>query len=273
MAALDAKLRALPVTGPDRVARCARYDNDRPHFVLKAGRPHLLLFEKITGFKDSPSVNAAQAMFVDMAARKGWDIAITDKAGVFTPASLARFDAVVWNNVSGDVLTLSQRRAFRSYIEKGGGFVGVHGSGGDPVYFWDWYADRLLGARFKGHPMHPQFQDARIVVEDKDNPAAAHLPGEWTMKDEWYSFNSNPRSAGVHVIATLDESSYDPKSEGLAMGDHPIAWTNRVGRGKVFYSAIGHRPETYADPHYVAMIEDALIWMVKPKKSTLVRQR
>lgn len=273
LAGLDSKLRALPVTARDGVVRCARYDNERPRFALKRGRPHLLLFEKITGFKDAASVNAAHAMFVEMAARKGWDVAVTDKAGAFTPASLARFDAVIWNNVSGDVLTLSQRRAFRSYLENGGAFVGVHGSGGDPVYFWDWYADRLIGARFKGHPMHPQFQEARIKVEDKNNPAAAHLPPEWTMKDEWYSFKTNPRSAGVHVIATLDEGSYDPKSEGLAMGDHPIAWTNRIGRGKIFYSAIGHRPETYSDPHYVAMIEDALGWMVKPKKSALVRQR
>jgi type 1 glutamine amidotransferase len=212
-------------------------------------------------------------MFMDMAARKGWDMAVTDRAGVFTPASLARFDAVIWNNVSGDVLTLSQRRAFRSYIEKGGGFVGVHGSGGDPVYFWNWYTDRLLGARFEGHPMHPQFQDARIVVGDKGNPAAAHLPTEWRMKDEWYSFKSNPRSIGAHVIATLDESSYDPASEGLAMGDHPIAWTNRIGRGTMFYSAIGHRPETYVNPHYVAMIEDALGWIVDRRKSAAAARK
>jgi len=172
---------------------------------------------------------------------------------------------VIWNNISGDVLTLSQRRAFRSYLENGGGFAAVHGSGGDPAYFWDWYTDRLLGARFKGHPMHPQFQDARIVVEDKANPAAAHLPADWTMKDEWYSFATNPRTIGADVIATLDESSYDPKSEGLAMGDHPIAWTNRIGKGRMFYSAIGHRPETYSNPHYVAMIEDALGWIVRRK--------
>lgn len=264
---LDSKLRALPVTAADRLARCARYDNERPHFALRTGRPHLLLFEKITGFKDSASVDAAHAMFLAMAKRKGWDVAVTDAAGVFTPASLARFDAVIWNNVSGDVLTLSQRRAFRTYVEKGGGFVGVHGSGGDPVYFWDWYTDRLLGARFEGHPMRPQFQNARIVVDDKRNPAAANLPTEWRMKDEWYSFKSNPRSNRAQVIATIDESSYDPASEGLAMGDHPIAWTNRIGRGKMFYSAIGHRPETYSDPHYVAMIEDALSWIVERKKS------
>lgn len=266
LADLDAKLRAIPVSDADRVARCGRYDDDRPRFSLTPGRPHLLLFEKINGFKDPPGFNAAHAMFIALAAKKGWDIAVTDKGGAFTPAILARFDAVIWNNISGDVLTLSQRRAFRSYIEHGGAFVGVHGSGGDPVYFWNWYADRLLGARFAGHPHSPQFQEARIVVEDRANPAAAHLPAEWAMKDEWYSFKTNPRAAGADIIATLDEKSYhpnEPGSEPLAMGDHPIAWSNRIGKGRMFYSAIGHLPGSYSNPHYVAMIEDALTWIVE----------
>lgn len=70
----------------------------------------LLLIEKINGFRDSPSVAAAHA--------------------AFAPAILRRFDAVIWHNVSGDVLALSRRRAFQACI----GHVGVHGSAGDPVH-------------------------------------------------------------------------------------------------------------------------------------------
>ena len=65
--AIDAELRALPVTAADKVARCVSYDNERPTFDLPAGKPHLLLFEKINGFKDEPSVNAAHAAFLAMA--------------------------------------------------------------------------------------------------------------------------------------------------------------------------------------------------------------
>jgi uncharacterized protein len=50
----------------------------------------------------------------------------------FNAADLKRFDAVVWNNVSGDVLTIPQRSDFKAYIENGGGFAGFHGSAGDP---------------------------------------------------------------------------------------------------------------------------------------------
>jgi type 1 glutamine amidotransferase len=265
---IDAELRKLPITAADKRARCERYDNDAPKLSLPAGRPNplrprLLLFEKMTGFRDDPGVNAAHAAFVAMAGRKGWALVSTDKAGVMTPASLRRFDAVIWNNVSGDVLTLAQRRAFRDYIEHGGGFVGVHGSAGDPVYFWDWYADTLIGARFAGHPITGQFQDAKVVIDDIAHPVAQGLPAAWTMKDEWYSFHSSPRAAGAHVIATLDETTYDPAGwpgQELHMGDHPIAWTNCVGAGRMFYSAIGHLPGSYSEPHVVTLLEQGVAY-------------
>ncbi len=268
---IDARLRKLPVTDADRLARCARYDNDVPALKLQPGKPHILLFEKINGFKDEPSVNAAHAAFVDMARRKGWNLVTTDKAGAINPMTLKQFDAVVWNNVSGDVLTLSQRAAFRQFLESGGGFVGVHGSAGDPSYFWDWYADKLIGARFEGHPMSPQFQEARIAV-DKANSLAAGLPAEWRMTDEWYSFSTNPRKAGAKVILSLDESTYNPvgpMNVDLRMGDHPLAWTNCIGNGRMFYSAIGHRPETYSQPEYVTLLETALAWAVADRKACL----
>ncbi len=270
VAELDKELRALPVTAADKVARCARYDNNVPAFTLPKGKRHVLLFEKINGFKDTPSVDAAHAAFLAMATRKGFSIVSTEKAGVFNAKSLSQFDAIVWNNISGDVLTLSQRKAMQDYLVKGGSFIGVHGTAGDPVYFWDWYPDVLIGARFKMHPMAPQFQEARVAVESA-HPLAAGLPAEWRMTDEWYSFSTNPRSSGSKVIATLDESTYKPVGMmglDLRMGDHPIAWTHCIGKGRVFYSAIGHRPETYSEPHYVQMLENAVDWAAGPKTCT-----
>ena len=153
---------------------------------------------------------------------------------------------------------------------------GVHGTAGDPVYFWDWYVDTLLGARFLAHPMNPQFQDARVVVEDRTGEIGKVLPAEWTMNEEWYSFKTNPRKTGAHVIATLDESTYKPVGMmgiDLKMGDHPIAWTNCIGKGRMFYSAIGHRPEGYAHPTYVAMLEAAVAWAAGDKLACASRNR
>jgi type 1 glutamine amidotransferase len=267
LAAVDRQLGAVPVTTDDKIARCARYDMTPPHLSVPKGYPRVLLFEKINGFRDGPSVEAAHAAFVSMARRKGWALVTTDNGAALSSETLRQFDAVIWNNVSGDVLTLGQRRAFRNWMEHGGGFVGVHGTAGDPVYFWDWYVDDLLGARFQAHPMNPQFQTARVRIDDSDHPVAQGLPAQWDMNDEWYSFKTNPRASGARVIATLDEGTYKP--EGMAgmdlrMGDHPIAWSRCIGtgnaRGRMFYSAIGHRPERYGDAVYVRMLEQAVGW-------------
>ncbi len=265
LAKLDSALNSLPVSAADKVARCARYDNDVSKVEkAKQGQLRVLLFEKINGFKDVPSVDAARAMVKEMAMRKGWAVTTTEMGGTFNPVTLKKFDLVLWNNISGDVLSLSQRKAFKSWMEKGGGFVGLHGTAGDPTYFWDWYVDTLLGARFEGHPTDPQFQDATVRMEKTPSGIGSNLPAVFTMKDEWYSFSKSPRLNGAHVIATLDESTYKQTSKfggNLIMGaDHPIAWTRCVGNGRMFYSAIGHRPEMYTLADNVSLVEQAIAW-------------
>lgn len=265
LAKLDRALRAAPITAADKRARCARYDEDPLVTLPPPGRPALLVFQKITGFRDGPSVEAGERALREIAAAKGWSVVVTDRGGAITPSTLRHFDAVVWNNVSGDVLTLRQRAALRRYVERGGGFVGIHGAGGDLAYFWDWYADTLLGARFKAHPTNPSFQDARVQVDRPGNAITAGLAPQWTMNDEWYSFTTNPRATGANVLLTIDERSYTPVGGGanIAMGDHPIAWSRCVGDGRAFYSAIGHRPETYADANNRRFLEQALVWAAR----------
>ena len=262
--ALDKKLRQLTVTDKDRRARCARYDNDVPALATDSATVNILVFNKINGFDHGPSVGAATAALQAIAKAKGWSVAVTDKGGAFNTETLDRFDVVVWNNISGDALTLSQRAAFKQYIEQGGGFLGIHGSGGDPIYFWNWYADTLLGARFIGHPMEPQFQDAGIAVENTASGIGASLKPGWSMKDEWYSFAKSPRGKAVTVVAILDESTYSPKGmfgQDLHMGeDHPIAWSRCVKNGRAFYTAIGHRPEVYSVKENITLLTDALAW-------------
>ncbi len=263
--ALNQKLTGLEVSDADRVARCARYDDEVPEFELAGAATRVLVFHKINGFDHGPSVTAATNAVKALGEQLGWDVAVTDKGGAFNPESLSAFDAVIWNNVSGDVLTLSQRKAFEDYVNGGGGFLGIHGSGGDSVHLWDWYVDTLLGARFIGHPMDPQFQVARVEVEKHPEGIGAALVPGWSMSDEWYSFANNPREGGAQVIATLDESTYQPTGRGgqdLRMGeDHPIAWSRCVGEGRALYSAIGHRPEVYHIPENLLLLRDALVWV------------
>jgi len=62
----------------------------------------------------------------------------------------------------------------------------------------------------------------------------------------------------VHVLATLDETSY---SGGKMGADHPIAWCQAIDGGRSWYTAMGHTSESYAEPlfrlHLLGGIESA----------------
>ena len=173
-------------------------------------------------------------------------------------------------DVSGDVLDPAQKQAFQSWLEAGGGWVGIHGSGGDPSYAWRWYVEELLGAQFVGHPMRPQFQQATLLVEDRTHPATRHLASRWVRTDEWYSFAESPRAQGARVLVRLDESSYRPVFDlglyerDLAMGeDHPVVWSHCPGDGRAFYSALGHQASAYAEPAHRELLEGAIAWAMR----------
>lgn len=243
------------------------YETEAPAVPTDLPRPAILVFSKTNGFRHEEAIPAANALFARLAADNGWGIYTTENGATFSPEILSRFDAVVFNNVSGDVFTPDQREAFKSFVENGGGFVGFHGSGGDNKYAWTWYVDELIGAQFIGHPMDPQFQQGTLRVEDNSHPATATLPAEWTREEEWYSFAASPRAQGYIVLLTLDETSYKPEGlmgQDLAMGaDHPMAWWHCQGRGRAFFSALGHKAEYYAEPQHVALLLGATRWALR----------
>jgi type 1 glutamine amidotransferase len=238
------------------------YETIPPQLPAQLPQPAILVFSKTNGFREDDAVLAANRALTGIAQKRGWSVFVTETGAVFNPGDLSRFKATIWNNTSGDVLTPQQKQAFRAYIENGGGFVGIHGAGGDPHYDWRWYVDTLLGAEFKGHPLHPQFQQAVIHIENPKDVTMAGLPVDWTRVDEWYSFEKSPRGK-VTVLATLDERTYSPRMfwKDISMGsDHPIMWKHCVGKGRVFYSALGHSAGTYQEPLHLHELENAIAW-------------
>jgi type 1 glutamine amidotransferase len=233
-----------------------------PDELGRGGRLAILLFSKTNGFRHTDAIPACERSVREIAARRGWQVFATENAAVFDAALLARFRVLVSNNATGDNWSAPQREAFRAWIERGGGFVGVHGAAGTRYRFWDWYTDVLLRARFVGHPVFPQLQRARVIVEDRAHPAMAQLGESFFHEDEWYTFERSARGPGVRVLARLDESSYRPRElwKSLAMGDHPIVWSHCPGAGRAFYSALGHAAATYARPEHERMLEGAIAW-------------
>lgn len=242
------------------------YDTEPP--TLPAfSKPAVLIFNKTNGFVHKDAIPVAEQVLAELVSANGWEPYVSRNAAVHSPELLAQFDVVIWNNVSGDVLTTDQRQSLKEWIESGGGWLGVHASGGDFSYEWDWYVNTLIGAQFIGHTMKPQFQDADVLVADASLPVTAHLPTPWRVpQEEWYAFGSNPRDKGYEVLLTLDESSYITVGKSFAGvdrmdGEHPIAWRHTLGSGRVVYSAIGHQAATYRISDYQEFLSRAMNWV------------
>ena len=204
----------------------------------------VLVFSKTAGYRHD-SIPAGIRAIRELGSASGFDVTATEDASAIT----ASYAAVVFLSTSGEVLDAARQAAFESYVEGGGGYVGVHAAA-DTGYDWPWYG-QLVGAWFK---THPEIQQARFVTEDRTHPATAHLPPVWTRTDELYDFRANPRGR-VRVLQTLDESSYT----GGGMGaDHPITWCHPQGRGRAFYTGLGHTTESYADPAFRALLLGAI---------------
>ena len=243
------------------------YEKVPPQLPADLPRPAILVFSKTNGFRHEEAIPAANALFEGFAKNNGWGYFQTENGATFSPESLARFDAVIFNNTSGDVFTPDQRAAFKGFLESGGGYVGIHAAGDNSHEAWGWYMTDLIGTTFTGHPMNPQFQKATVRAEDTTNPAMREVPAAWERVDEWYHFDKSPRRPGLTVLLTLDESTYPNKEifgTNLAMGkDHPIAWAHCVNKGRALYSAMGHQASAFAEPIHQAFLLGATKWALR----------
>jgi type 1 glutamine amidotransferase len=220
-----------------------------------AAQDRVLVFSKTAGFRHG-SIEDGIAMLQTQAGANGFVVETTEDATAFNAANLARFRAVVWLSTTGDVLNDSQQTAFQTWLEAGGGYVGVHASA-DCEYSWPWYGASVLGAG-AWFSNHPAIQTATVIRENATDASTAHLPPSYSFTDEWYNFRANPRPQAT-VLLRLDESSYSPG--GGAMGaDHPISWKRNVGLGRSWYTGLGHRSQTYADSGFQQHVLGGLQW-------------
>ncbi|HEV7975639.1 ThuA domain-containing protein [Amycolatopsis sp.] len=203
----------------------------------------VLVFSKTAGFRHD-SIPAGIQAVRDLGVANGFTVTATEDANLFNAGELAKYRAVVFMSTTGDVLNATQQTAFQSYVDGGGGYVGVHAAA-DTEYDWPYYG-QLVGAWFQSHPA---IQQATFRTEDRAHPATAHLGQSWSRSDELYNYRTNPRP-NVHVLQNLDESTYS----GGTMGDHPITWCHPQASGRSFYTGLGHTNESYSDGAFRALL-------------------
>ncbi len=248
------------------------YETEAPKIDFPANQPAVLLFSKSTGFRHSGSIDASKPIFTDLAKKNGWFLYETEEGGVFNAEQLAKFKVVIFNNSTGRVLNDEQQKALEQYIENGGSLMGIHGAG-DNSHHWDWYVENLLGAEFSHHPIKPQFQKTDVLLDSQaDSTITTQISQPWSHTDEWYVFFENPRKKGFNILYTINGDSIIPNgnmsflssNKNFGMGkDHPVAWCKQIGKGKTFYTSMGHDESVWKDPNFVKLIENGINWTMK----------
>jgi YVTN family beta-propeller protein len=155
------------------------------------------------------------------------------------------------------------QKAFEDYISQGkGGWIGFHHAsllGEFDGYPMDpWFSQFLGGIRFTSYI--PDFAKATVKIEDPAHPLAKGLPSSFVIeKEEWYTWSQSPRP-NVHVLATVDESSYVPERSIRMGGDHPVIWSNPHVKARNVYIFMGHHGGLFDNPNFVQLFQNAVFW-------------
>jgi len=204
------------------------------------------------GFRHE-SIETAEATIAEIAQRTGW-IAVTyardddDLQRLFTPAALAQTDLVLFLNTTGE-LPLPDRDAFLQWIEDGGAFIGAH-SASDTFHDYPPYLE-MLGGEFD---FHGPEENAAVFVEGAAHPATRSFLSPFVVFDEIYRFRRYDPSR-VQLLLSLHA---DPESGEPAL--LPLSWTRTQGRGRVFYTALGHRSEVWQSEWFRQHLMGAISW-------------
>lgn len=228
---------------------------------------HVLVIGETKGFEHD-SVSAAMVAIYQMGKQSGlWDTVLRTDTELLTKKDLGNnaknlnyFDAIVFASTTGELaMDEGQRADMLSFIrDDGKGFIGIHAAL-DTNYTWPEYGE-MIGGWFDEHPW--MTFNAPIVNEDPEFPAVRHLPRNFVKYDEIYQPKTWSRDK-VHVLLSLDSTKLDYTNNPRVHRpdrDFAVAWNKMYGKGRVFYSTLGHTEESWQDADIQKMYFEAIKW-------------
>jgi len=251
-AAFGASSSSAAQDGPDPPRRLPRV----LVYTVSAGFEH-----EVVQRQGTEELSLVERALVDLGKRTGeFEAVVTRNARDFTPAKLAEIDLVFFYTTGELPLSNEEREALFDFVRDGGAFAGSH-SATDTFYEVPEYG-QMIGAYFDGHPWH---QEVRVRVEDRAHPSTAHLGASFAIADEIYQMRAPYDRSKLHVLMSLDTGLVDLGGEAVHRkdGDFALAWTKEHGKGRVFYTALGHRPEVWKDERFLTHLAGGFRWAMR----------
>ena len=183
---------------------------------------------------------------------------LTKRKLEYNAKNLNDFDAVVFYTGGTLNMTEEQKTDFLSFIhDDGKGFVGIHSA---TITFTDWPEyGRMIGGYFDEHPWGTFI--APVIVEDPAFPGMSQWPRSFDIKDEIYQMKNFSRDQ-CRVLMRLDAAKLqlDNTRVHRADRDFAVTWAKTYGKGRVYYSTLGHVEENWDRPDFQKMYFEAIRW-------------
>lgn len=255
------------------------------HSVAADAAKKVLFFSKSSGFEHSViKRNAgnpayAEQVLKELGAKHGYEFTFSKDGSLFTPAYLAQFDAYFFYT-TGDLteagtdkqppMSPEGKQAFLDAINAGKGFVGTHSATdtfhspgnkahGEQRFKNDAEVDpyiAMIGAEFIKHGAQ---QKTKLVLADAAFPGAKSVPSDFGPNEEWYSLKNF--APDLRVILTQDTAGM--KGNEYARPAYPSTWARMHGKGRVFYTNMGHREDVWTNPVFQDVLLGGLAWATR----------
>ena len=214
--------------------------------------PLVLVCTATEGFRHE-SIETAEGTLAAMAARTGlfqvrFARTEAEMISALSPEGLRDVSVVMFVNTTGEVAT-ARRAGLLQWVADGGGFIGVH-SASDTWHESPQYLD-MLGGEFVTHPAETT---VAVQIDDATHLSTAGLAAPYTIFEEIYLFGRFSRER-VNMLMSLRAHP-----ETRAPGFFPLAWHKQHGNGRVLYTALGHREQTWRTPWFQQHLAGAIEW-------------
>ncbi|MGH8099748.1 MAG: ThuA domain-containing protein, partial [Chthoniobacterales bacterium] len=268
-----------------------------PELLRAAKTKSVLLFTKSSGFEHAViKVKDGQPSIVenavrDIAAKYKFDVTASKDGRIFDSKEFHDYAAVIFFTTGvlteegtdkNPPMSARGKQAFLYAIHGGLGFVGIHAAADtfhtqpDPPDLSNRYIAhgkasdpyiRMLGGEFiiHGQSKDPRLQTTNVIIDDPKFPGleGIHLPV--SMMDEWYSLKDF--APDLHVICTLDTATMN--GNAYKRPPYPVVWARMDGRGKVFYTAIGDRPENWQNEFHLNLLAGGIRWAIGDARASV----
>ena len=263
-------LMALGIVGLNGFA----FAQEPPREPDRPARPrHILYLTHSQGF-NHPVLGHSEKVLQEIGKKAGIQVTVLEgykqkpdqiDLKMITPEYLKRFDALVFYTTGEPPLTDAQKKAIADFVKGGKGLVGIHAATDtfkDGKVYPEW--GEFFGASFKTHGAN----DVPVVIrnEDPDHPTTKMLPREWKIADEMYQFRESVSRDKFHLLLAIhgdDLSEQARKAHKMEAGKvYEVAWCREYGKGRTFYTSLGHREDVWDNELFQKHLIAGIRWAI-----------